>query len=265
MQQGTASLELSRLAQFASDCMSVGCLRGFASFEVEVRSREELILRIRQLKKGDDATEREECNAGSGKRQPTSTLPILRYVEGVECHDETKLLIAKVGDEMAATPKLSDADLERDKSHISFLIGCYPRYRCPYVWLRSDHRVLIEAGENHPMDLNAPIDLESMKYWRQYDIRPWDVLAEILTNTKLRSANDNPFKIDYEYFERIPVEESTVAIGAMLDFLRKVYLRHYVFSDIVMDDIIWLQFRHFQLINSIRERSTRVQQRENMA
>ncbi|KAJ1919247.1 hypothetical protein H4219_002098 [Mycoemilia scoparia] len=139
-----------------------------------------------------------------------------------------------IGDMKAEPPKiLADSDLKSDTKSINFLIAGYSRYQCPYVWLRSDAKELIDFEENQVFDRDSPLDLESMRYWRNYDIRPWDVLAEILTNTTLK-PDENPFKIDYSFFEKIPVEESVISIGAMLDFLRKVYLRHYVFSDTVI-------------------------------
>ncbi|KAJ2057210.1 hypothetical protein GGI01_003050 [Coemansia sp. RSA 376] len=155
---------------------------------------------------------------------------------------------------MEMAPDLSDYALERDTEGVNFLVAGYPRYKCPYVWLRTDHQrlIIVADDEGKPVEKDVPLRLESIDCWRLYDIRPWDVMVEVIC-TAMAPPPENPFAVDYAYFDRITVEERVVVTGAVLEFLRRVYLRHYFFSDIVMADIKKLQKLHFRDINTLRE------------
>ncbi|KAJ2378755.1 hypothetical protein H4S02_007279 [Coemansia sp. RSA 2611] len=153
---------------------------------------------------------------------------------------------------MEMAPDLSDYALELDTG-VNFLVAGYPRYKCPYVWLRTDHqRLVVPAEEGQDVEKDVPLRLESIDCWRLYDIRPWDVMVEVIC-TAVVPPPENPFAVDYAYFERITREERVVLTGALLEFLRRVYLRHYFFSDVVMADIRCLQKLHFRDINVLRE------------
>ncbi|KAJ2025821.1 hypothetical protein GGI06_000423 [Coemansia sp. S85] len=230
-----APSEMTRLSQFMADCMSVGALRGFAHFSVHIRSREEIILRIHP----------------PSDTLPISSLTISEHVDKVQATEESRGLFQRTsGMEMA--PDLSDYALELDTG-VNFLVAGYPRYKCPYVWLRTDHqRLVVPAEEGQDVEKDVPLRLESIDCWRLYDIRPWDVMVEVIC-TAVVPPPENPFAVDYAYFERITREERVVLTGALLEFLRRVYLRHYFFSDVVMADIRCLQKLHFRDINVLRE------------
>ncbi|KAJ2743643.1 hypothetical protein GGI20_003590 [Coemansia sp. BCRC 34301] len=239
-----APSEMSRLSQFMADCMSVGALRGFLHFDVHIRSREEIILRIHHHHK-----------------QPTGILPISSLTIATDHMDKVQqatddsraLLLQTPTRRMDAPPDLSDIALERDPHAVNFLIAGYPRYKCPYVWLRNEHtRLVIPATEHEEIERDVPLRLESIDCWRLYDIRPWDVMVEVIC-TAVDPPPENPFAIDYGYFDLVSVEERVVVTGAVLEFLRRVYLRHYFFSDVVLADIKRLQKLHFRDINVLRE------------
>ncbi|KAI9506551.1 hypothetical protein GGI25_005998 [Coemansia spiralis] len=232
---------MSRLSQFMADCMSVGALRGFQHFSVHIRSREEIVLRVFRDRSP------KPCDLA-----PISSSTIYDHVDRIQALDESKQIMLNAKDNMALPFDLSDSSLESDPWAINFLIAGYPRYKCPYVWLRTDHQKLIAVAENQKLEKDVPLRLESVDCWRQFDIRPWDVLVEVICTT-LNPPPENPFSIDYSYFDKITVEERAVTTGAMLEFLRRVYLRHYFFSDIVLNDIKQLQRLHFRDINSLRE------------
>ncbi|KAJ1965940.1 hypothetical protein GGI12_000418 [Dipsacomyces acuminosporus] len=239
--------ELTRVGQFMSDCMGVGGLRGFSYFSVYIRSSEEIIVRVYRGGQKPKAT---------GK-MPLSSATICDDIENMDklqATEESKqtILLSKGGN-IDLPFDLSDKAMEDDKGGINFLIAGYPRYRCPYVWLRTDQASLIVAGESQKdAQKDIPLYLEAVRCWQQYDIRPWDVLVEVIC-TAINPPPDNPFAIDYEYFDKITVEERVVLTGAMLEFLRRVFLRHYFFSDIVLADIQKLQKMHFSDINVLRE------------
>ncbi|KAJ2780409.1 hypothetical protein GGI15_003546 [Coemansia interrupta] len=211
--------------------------------------REEIVLRVHRSSTPNQQT-------SDPKLVPITSTTIHEHVDRLQATDESKMLMTSTHAADIALPRdLSDLSLEYDVEGINFLIAGYPRYKCPYVWLRTDHQSLIALPENHPLEKDVPLRLESIDCWRQFDIRPWDVLVEVIC-TALSPQPENPFAIDYSYFENVTVEERVVSTGAMLEFLRRVYLRHYFFSDIVLADIKALQKRHFRDINVLREFQT---------
>ncbi|KAJ2487904.1 hypothetical protein EV174_000251 [Coemansia sp. RSA 2320] len=212
----------------------------------------------RQLSK-QNSTEDGEEDVSSRPEQflPISSLTICDHVDRIQATEESRgLMTAAKLTRMELPPDLSDYALERDVWGVNFLVAGYPRYKCPYVWLRTDHQRLIakpsEDSLRGEVEKDVPLRLESIDCWRQFDIRPWDVLVEVIC-TALAPPPENPFAIDYEYFGKITIEERVVVTGAMLEFLRRVYLRHYFFSDIVLADIKQLQKIHFRDINVLRE------------
>ncbi|PIA16367.1 hypothetical protein COEREDRAFT_62810, partial [Coemansia reversa NRRL 1564] len=190
-EDSTVPGEMTRLNQFMADCMSVGALRGFKHFSMHIRSREEVILRVFR----DSSTEID-----------SDVIPICSSTRMVKPFDT------------------SNKSLEADEHGINFLIAGYQRYRCPYVWLRSHHQELVEVEDDQELDSNAPVVLNTINCWRYFDIRPWDVIVEIICYA-LNPWPENPFSIDYAYFDKITIEERVVATGAMLEFLRRAYLR----------------------------------------
>ncbi|KAJ2753758.1 hypothetical protein GGI19_002901 [Coemansia pectinata] len=246
-----APSEMTRLSQFMADCMSVGALRGFSHFAVHIRSREEIILRIRPPPpKTTDLL-------------PISSLTIGEHVDKIQATEETRGLMSRMS-AMEMPPDLSDYALERDSEGVNFLVAGYPRYKCPYVWLRTDHQRLIAVAEDQTVEKDVPLRLESIDCWRLYDIRPWDVMVEVIC-TAMAPPPENPFAVDYAYFDLITIEERVVVTGAVLEFLRRVYLRHYFFSDVVMSDIKKLQKLHFRDINTLREYQQSIVFREQTA
>ncbi|ORX68513.1 hypothetical protein DL89DRAFT_293761 [Linderina pennispora] len=111
-----------------------------------------------------------------------------------------------------------------DKDGISFMLAGYPRYRCPYVWPKTDHESLLHTGRNQRLGRDLPLKMET----------------ELIV-TAVNPPPENPF------LERV------VVTGAMLEFQRRIYLRHYYFSNMVLDDIKKLQHRHFRDINTLRD------------
>ncbi|KAJ2698619.1 hypothetical protein H4R19_005584, partial [Coemansia spiralis] len=234
--------EMTRLNQFMADCMSVGALRGFKHFSTHIRSREEIILRVYRDADPD----------ADSDLVPICSATVHDHIGRVHASDDTKQILAAAKGRMARPFDVSDSSLATDAHGINFLIAGYQRYRCPYVWLRTDHERLVEVEEGQGLDKDAPVLLNTINCWRYYDIRPWDVIVEIICYT-LDPWPENPFAIDYAYFDKLTVEERVVATGAMLEFLRRAYLRHYFCSEILLTDIKRLQHQHFYCLNALRE------------
>jgi hypothetical protein len=49
----------------------------------------------------------------------------------------------------------------------------------------------------------------------------WDIIAELVAICTIPAPKD-PFAVDYSYFDTLPLAESVLATGAMVNFLQKV-------------------------------------------
>ncbi|KAF9949061.1 hypothetical protein BGZ65_007624 [Modicella reniformis] len=206
-------------------------MQGFYYFEVYLRGREELLLHVY-------SDIRPPSNGFGGNVQPNSiTLAKSRL---------------KLNSPRPTPPPLSpvDTELEKDESRVTFLLAGYPRYKCPYVWLRSNHKQLIQNNNDQKIEANDPLKLLTISAWRTDDIRLWDIMAEIITLT-LSLSPVNPFRINHVYFETLPLEECVVATGAMMDFLQRVYMKDTPYTDAVYSDIKHLQKLHFAMYDEL--------------
>ncbi|KAJ1941875.1 hypothetical protein EC988_006645 [Linderina pennispora] len=206
-----------------------------------IRSREEVIMRIYR-----------RDGVSKQTKPPVSSLTICDYVDKIQATDETKQMMNEAKKDMEQPFDMSDKNLEDDKDGISFMLAGYPRYRCPYVWPKTDHESLLHTDRNQRLGRDLPLKMETVETWRVFDIRPWDILVELIV-TAVNPPPENPFLVDHDYFDALPIEERVVVTGAMLEFQRRIYLRHYYFSNMVLDDIKKLQHRHFRDINTLRE------------
>ncbi|KAF9286914.1 hypothetical protein BGZ74_001201 [Mortierella antarctica] len=222
--------ETARLSTFLSECLLVGTLKGFYYFEVYLRGREELLLQVYNDIKPPS-------NSIGNNTQPNSiTLAKSRLKSSSK----------------KAPPPLSpiDTELEKDESRATFLIAGYPRYKCPYVWLRSNHKRLIQNNDDQKVEANDPLKLSTISSWRTDDVRLWDIMAEIITLT-LSPSPINPFRINLAYFDTLPLEECVIATGAMMDFLQRVYMKDTPYTESVYSDIKQLQKLHFLLYDEL--------------
>ncbi|KAJ1965331.1 hypothetical protein IWQ62_002689 [Dispira parvispora] len=218
--------EVARLGEFLQDLMFVGSLKGFKYLDLIIRGREELLLRVRNDYPNIQPSP-------SDPIPPNSTIVLNTSLQ-------------KQTNPIQPPQSPIDADLQQDDTHTTFLIAAYNRYRCPYVWLRSHHERLITIKENQKIETDNPLKLESTSCWKQFDIRPWDIIVEVVCLT-LRPQPDNPFAIDHDYFDKLPLEESVVRTGAMVKFLQKMSVRHYYFSEThLVEDLEKLQTKHYE-------------------
>ncbi|RKP38043.1 hypothetical protein BJ085DRAFT_36123 [Dimargaris cristalligena] len=232
-----ADTEAARLSEFLQDLMVVGSLKGFKYLDISIRGREELLLRVRNDYLNPPT-------AGQGEA-PNSLMVLNSSVSKGRAlvSAKTQYMMQSTSPVLQPPISLIDDDLVKDTQYTSFLIAAYSRYRCPYVWLRSNHERLIRIKENQTIETENPLKLESTSCWKQFDIRPWDIIVEVVCLT-LRPQPENPFAIDHEYFDRLPLEEVVVRTGAMVRFLQRMSVRHYYFSD--SQDLEKLQLRHYE-------------------
>lgn len=138
------------------------------------------------------------------------------------------LLIEETAEAVPASP--CDRELERDSNTSAFLIAGYARYKRPYVWLRSNHARLVKADEEHPVDADNPVKLDTVARWPDADVNLWEVITEIL-NMILVPAVANPFAIDHEYLNRLSLEGSVILSAALVDFFLKVLMKRPPFAE----------------------------------
>ncbi|KAI1319540.1 hypothetical protein EDD11_003810, partial [Mortierella claussenii] len=216
---------------------------GFYYFEVYLRGREELLLHVyNDIKSPSNGL-------GSASQPNSITLAKSRPTNILSTRTLRSL---KLSSPRPTPPPLSpiDTELEKDESRATFLLAGYPRYKCPYVWLRSNHKRLIQNANDQKVEANDPLKLTTISAWRTDDIRLWDIMAEIITLT-LSPSPINPFRINHAYFEALPLEECVVATGAMMDFLQRVYMKDTPYTDAVYADIKHLQKLHFALYDEL--------------
>ncbi|KAF9133016.1 hypothetical protein BGW39_010806 [Mortierella sp. 14UC] len=223
--------ETARLSTFLSECLLVGTLKGFYYFEVYLRGREELLLHVYNDIKPPS-------NGLTNNTQPSS-ISLAKARLKLNSPKKTPEPLSPV-----------DTDLEKDESRATFLIAGYPKYKCPYVWLRSNHKRLIQNSHDQKFETNDPLKLSTISSWRTDDVRLWDIMAEIITLT-LSPSPVNPFRINLAYYETLPLEECVIATGAMLDFLQRVYMKDTPYTEAVYADIRHLQKMHFVLYDEL--------------
>ncbi|KAL7753321.1 hypothetical protein RI367_001096 [Sorochytrium milnesiophthora] len=247
--------ETSKLNAFLSECLAVGCLKGFKYYELYLRGREELLLRVynvaatkgsmsRQPSSMDLARSHSKGNLSlkSQKRFVTNAIATAMPQMTLVFPPNIRLLWSM---SMEALPPASpcDRELEKDSSKTAFLIAGYARYKCPYVWLRTNHTRFKRFQESAKVD--DPLKLETVNSWKTSDdVKASDIIAELISIT-VQPPPKNPFAVDHTFYDTLPLEESLVCVSAMIDFLQKVYIRDTPYAEEVFADLQLLQSRHW--------------------
>ncbi|RHZ65109.1 hypothetical protein Glove_319g127 [Diversispora epigaea] len=232
--------ETLRLSSFLEDCLSLGCLKGFKHFEVYLRGREELLLRV--------YIDSNPIKLAEGCRRNYNSLSLVKSQNNALFAPKTRRTLSDEDNylNMNFLPSSPlDKELEKEESNHVFLVAGYAKYKCPYVWLRSNHKRLIQLQDNQKIETDNPLKLETIAAWNNQDIKLWDIIAEVITLSLTPQAPENPFEVDHSYYDTLPLEECAVSTGAMVGFLQKVYLKDTSYADKVFEDIKLLQQRHF--------------------
>ncbi|KAG9284543.1 hypothetical protein G9A89_014147 [Geosiphon pyriformis] len=238
--------ETARLNVFLTDCLSLGCLKGFKHFELYLRGREELLLRVYNIGKptSDRETSRRSYNSLSLAKSQSNALFSPRTFRN--------LSNGSISEAILPPNSPLDQELERDTSKTVFLIAGYARYKRPYVWLRSNHKRLIQLQDDQKIETDNPLKLETLADWKNQNIMLWDIIAEIIS-LSLSPPPANPFEIDHTYYDTLPLEESAVITGAMANFLQKVYLKDTPYADKIFEDIKIILQRHFAAFEEMND------------
>ncbi|KAL1916299.1 uncharacterized protein VTP21DRAFT_5916 [Calcarisporiella thermophila] len=264
MKQVDFQSESLRLAGIQADCLTLGCLRGFKHFEVFLRGREELILRVNKTERSTNRLSiyMMQKRVYSG----LTSLGIARArLDGAISEKTRKMIQNSIGEDTVVPVSPLDQDLKNDTTKTNFLIAAYARYRRPYVWLRSnqDQQRLHSSTSSIDTEEDCPLELDTVINWKTKDIKLWDIVAELLKLT-LSPPPINPFTVDHTFFDNLPLEEAVVATGSMINFLSTLYLQQYSFSDKIFDDLRLLHARHYTLLDELQS-FLEVHHRQKMA
>lgn len=140
-----------RMDAFAREIFRLGTLRGFQHFDVQMRGREELLVML--IVDGTPQT------PGEREPVPVSTIP-------------------------PASPSERERKWDKDElpecgQRLTFLVGGYAHYNCPFVWVRTGHELLGPAYA-HADCRDVPLRLKSTQDWKHRSVAAWEIVAELV-------------------------------------------------------------------------------------
>ncbi|XP_059500261.1 uncharacterized protein LOC132209074 [Stegostoma tigrinum] len=216
---------VKKIQEFLADLVVLGSLQGFRYFQPWLRGREELLLTV----VNEDSSWQSasfprslvnSCNEGVGVAElPCADQSLLTSLPSQKrmssCgHTDTGLPPASPCDREIALPELNCT---------LFLLACYAKYQCPYVWIRSNHERLIKATSGNRASKDSPLKLNSTRDWCRSGGQIWEIVAELVELCTWPTPS-NPFTLDIRYFESLPLIERFLASGAMADFLQRIVI-----------------------------------------
>ncbi|KAI8972761.1 hypothetical protein BDB01DRAFT_457012 [Pilobolus umbonatus] len=214
---GADNQNTTRIVLFLRECLLLGTLRGFKHFETMMRGREELILSI-------------------NSPTPSTLLPVSlinKYPSQARSFHPPQLM------------ELSDMALKKEQ-RVIFLIAGYAKYKCPYVWLRS---CLDELVVDNLVDNDNALKLNKISEWLNKNVSLWEIVAEIVTMT---IHPVNPFALDFEYIDQLPIQEYNLLSASLLMFLETLWIEAeptVPYADQVYEDITKLRMKHIHQIH----------------
>mmetsp|Transcript_31661 Transcript_31661/g.51100 ORF Transcript_31661/g.51100 Transcript_31661/m.51100 type:complete len:220 (-) Transcript_31661:205-864(-) len=214
---------------FCKDSLRFGCLKGFKYFSLYLRGREELLVIVEN-----------RAQPGVTPRSNKASPKYASYFHPID----------------NGLPPASPS--ERDPAEASpeetvFLIGGYARYKCPYVWLRSNHtRLRTSRG---PADKDLPLKLSTTEGWKTTNAKVWEIVAE-LVSLNTQPCPENPFALDIAFIETLPPLERSLVCAGLVSFLRELYLSDASYSDLVYGDLCHIINSHFAEIGSVLRSTT---------
>lgn len=139
----------------------------------------------------------------------------------------------------------------------SFLLAAYARYNSPYVWLRSDDKVLLKMTGTRNID--SPLNLQSIYNWRNGNIHPWDVISELVQFCH-NTTDMNPFAIHINHFHSMKTKSHLyLSTAAMINCLQKILLAsppNAQYAQHISKDIFRLIKLHFQELKILAQKES---------
>ncbi|XP_064615084.1 uncharacterized protein LOC135479220 [Liolophura sinensis] len=253
-----------KLQTFLNDMLKFGTVKGFKYFSMYLRGREEMMINILN----------EPHNLGSRSSEPTSPCilpsdvnPSSSFTSHNLPYDTQSLLMSQrsqmalsgYGSQGVGLPPASPSEEEpsKDLNSTVFLIAGYAKYSCPYVWVRSNHERLVRLTGEEGGERDSPLKLKCSAKWKDTDVKIWDVISELIKLCTYPVPR-NPFEVDVEYIDCLPLKERVLVTGSLANSLQKIMLhtkdeKHY--SGKVFDDLHLVTRKHFEgLQNLVRQK-----------
>eukprot|EP00049_Salpingoeca_infusionum_P023635 m.13190 g.13190 ORF g.13190 m.13190 type:complete len:275 (+) comp5911_c1_seq1:2-826(+) len=232
-----------KVAAFAADLLRIGCVKGFKFVSFYIKGPEELLVSIKN----------EIINATPLMSPGNSFLTHLpRNHQSLMLSARTQQSLSGLGYINVGLPPASPSErevFEDDPTTTAFLLAAYSKYKCPYVWVRSNHERLVRLGGAD--DKDSPLKLRSTADWATEDIQLWDIVGE-LVDLCAEPAPINPFAVDFGYFESLPRAEAMIASGAMISMLQRIVQQgKYRAHGPILRDLKLLYKAHFKSLWAI--------------
>ncbi|XP_006823129.1 uncharacterized protein LOC102805631 [Saccoglossus kowalevskii] len=212
-----------KLTVFLNEMLKVGTVRGFKYFVMYMRGREEMICRVQN--EPLTPSESEQNTPLSFSFSGSLNAANMPFDEGsLMLSARTQKSLSGFAEIDVGLPPASPVEREiaqSDDNSTLFLIAGYARYGCPYVWVRSNHERLVKLSGNESFNKDSPLKLKTTAHWSERENKIWDIMAELVKICTLPIPR-NPFAVDIEYFDQLPLMERILATGAMANFLQKV-------------------------------------------
>lgn len=254
---------------FSKECMRFGVLTHFKHFRLELRGREELLVRIPRVNPhvvgpGDDdpvggvadALEALRVNHGLG----SSTEVSAAGGEAAEGWGYTLDPADDGYDRAPASPGQPAVTAELEDEAV-YLIGSYMHYRRPYVWVRSGFSFLPAFNspggvrEARAFDVDTPVRLRSTDSWSEHGsasaphVHVWDVVGDIVRVSRARPPR-NPFEVDLDALRAAQPLERLHATAALLHFLRELHLSD-AHAELVERDYLHVLTAHYAALADV--------------
>jgi len=101
------------------------------------------------------------------------------------------------------------------------------------------------------VDRDIPLKLQSTQDWQKHKAHVWDVIAELVALT-VKPKPKNPFAIDFALLESIPLVQSTLCSGALLNTMHEIASSGLSpFDLLLLQDIQKLSEIHFMGLGAI--------------
>ncbi|XP_078389903.1 uncharacterized protein LOC144671759 [Cetorhinus maximus] len=258
--------EMKKLQEFLGDLVTLGSLQGFRYFQPWLRGREELLLtvvnedvswRLASLPRSLVHSPDEDCGAADLPYADQSLLTSLRSQKRMSgCgYTDTGLPPASPCDREIALPELNCT---------LFLLACYAKYQCPYVWIRSNHERLVKTTSGPWAAKDSPLKLNATRDWHQNDRLIWEIVAELVELCTWPPPS-NPFTLDIRYFESLPLIERFLASGAMANFLQRIVIygnREKLYYSKVLEELETLNRFHVKSLHEMQKQKRREMEEE---
>ncbi|XP_067879710.1 uncharacterized protein si:dkey-19b23.7 [Heterodontus francisci] len=258
--------EVKKLQEFLGDMVVLGSLQGFRYFQPWLRGREELLLTV----VNEDVSWRSASFPGSLINSPDEDFGAaeLPYADqSLLASLRSQKRMSGCGHADVGLPPASPCDREIALPELNctlFLLACYAKYQCPYVWIRSNHERLIKTTSEVWAAKDSPLKLNSTLEWQQNGILIWEIVAELVQLCTWPPPS-NPFTLDIRYFESLPLIERFLASGAMANFLQRIVIygnREKPYYTKVLEELEALNRFHVKALHEMQKQKLREMEEE---